>query len=109
MAEEISSVSTIESAKNEMEAQQEEKEMSRGSRYYMLHREERLTKQKEYYKQRADVIQRREEKEKKRAEKEAAKEALKEQKRLEKEQKVLERLEKAKATARPREDNLKSS
>jgi hypothetical protein len=63
----------------------ETQNMTRHQRYYALHREEKLAKVKERYKNDPEFIAKQQEKERKKAEKEAEKEAQKEAKRIEKE------------------------
>lgn len=76
--------------------------MPRHQRYYALHREEELAKDRERYNNRPDVIAKRAEREKKKAEKEmlkiAEKEAEKQAKRIEKERLRQEKLALALAT-----------
>ena len=78
--------------------------MPRHQRYYALHRDEKLAKDKERYNNKPEVIAKREEKERKRAEKEAEKqlkkESEKEAKRIEKERLRQEKLELALATSK---------
>lgn len=73
--------------------------ISRGARYYRLHREERIIKSKEYYNSHPDVIAKREERERIKAEKAALKEAERAAKEAEKVRKRQERLEFAKRTS----------
>jgi hypothetical protein len=68
--------------------------MTRHQRYYALHREEKLNKVKERYKNDPEYIAKQEEKQRKKAEKEAEKEA----KRIEKEKSRVEKLALALAT-----------
>jgi len=70
--------------------------LSRGARYYRIHREERLEKNKARYASNPEVIAKREERERIRAEKEAAKEAAK----AERERKRQEKIALAKQTSR---------
>jgi hypothetical protein len=78
--------------------------MPRHQRYYALHREDKLAKDKERYNNKPEVIAKREERERKRIEKEAEKiakkEAEKEEKRIEKERVRQEKLALALATSK---------
>ena len=56
-------------------AEEEAQKMTRHQRYYALHREEKLNKVKERYKNNPEYIAKQEEKQRKKAEKEAEKEA----------------------------------
>jgi len=69
--------------------------MPRHQRYYALHREQELARDKERYNNRPEVIAKREERERKKAEKQAEKDA----KRIEKERIRQEKLATALATA----------
>ena len=69
-------------------------EMPRHQRYYALHRDEKLAREKERYDKNPEIIVKREQREKKKAEKEAEKEA----KRIEKEMIRQEKLALAIAT-----------
>lgn len=81
-----------------------EVKMTKEQRYYALHRDEYLTKKKEAYDNRPDVIAKRAEREAKKAEKEAAnaaaKEAAKAAKQAEKDKKIQERIALAEQTKR---------
>lgn len=77
-----------------------EPKLSRGARYYRLHREERLNKSKEHYHTHPEVIAKRAERERMKAEKAAQKEAEKAVKEAEKVRKRQERLELAERTSR---------
>lgn len=70
--------------------------ISRSARYYRLHREERLEKNKARYDSKPEVIAKREERERIKAEREAAKAAAA----AERERKRIERMEIAKKTSR---------
>lgn len=74
--------------------------LSRGARYYRLHREERLNKIKAQYHTKPEVIAKREERERIKAEKGSLKEAEKAVKEAEKVRKRQERLELAEKTSR---------
>jgi bisphosphoglycerate-independent phosphoglycerate mutase (AlkP superfamily) len=78
----------------EEEAAKMTPEMPRHQRYYALHRDEKLAREKERYDKNPEIIAKREQREKKKAEKEAEKEA----KRIEKERIRQEKLELALAT-----------
>jgi hypothetical protein len=76
------------------DAQKMTPEMPRHQRYYALHRDEKLARDKERYNNNPEVIAKREERERKKAEQEAEKEA----KRIEKERLRQEKLALAIAT-----------
>ncbi len=73
------------------------------TRYYRLHRDERLAVLKEKYNSRPDVIEKREERERKKAEKEAEKEAEKQRKKEEREANRIKKLSVAIKTSRFKE------
>lgn len=62
--------------------------MTKGARYYQLHRDQKLAKEKERYDSRPEVIAKREERERKRAEREQQKQAILAAKQAEKQAKI---------------------
>ena len=74
-------------------------DLTPAARYYRLHREKKLAKNKEEYNNNPEVIRKRAERERERAEKVVHKEALRQQKEAEKERITLERKSIALATS----------